>query len=215
MRLVFVGATTLAVVTAKALVEAGHQVVIIDRDRALIDELSSKLDCSLLNGDGSTPDILKEADPANTDILFCTTNHDQTNIIASLAAKSLGYHRVVTIIQDEEFESICQELGLKDTIIPVRTIGRQLMDLVEGHDTRTLSEIIKYDATLFSFRCEGYADRTIADLEIPKGARVIGLYREKQLILADTETALENGDEIIILTQRDKLEKLRERFTVT
>lgn len=63
--------------------------------------------------------MLKEVDPARTQILYCVTQHDQTNIIASLIAKNLGIPRVVTMIENEEFLSICEQLKLKDTIIPI------------------------------------------------------------------------------------------------
>jgi trk/ktr system potassium uptake protein len=132
MRLVFLGGTTLVEKTAHALSEAGHEIVIIERDAKRIKELGEHLDCAFLNGDGSKPDVLKEADPARTDILYCVTNHDQTNIIASLIGKNLGIPRVVTMIEDENFLPICEELGLKDTIIPVRTISRHLAGLAKA-----------------------------------------------------------------------------------
>lgn len=132
MRLVFLGATTLAVNTAQTLSKAGHEVVIIERDTARIDELDDTLDCAFLHGDGSRPDVLREVDPQETDILYCVTNHDQTNIITSLIGKSLGVARVVTMIEDEDYLPICEELGLHDTIIPVRTISRHLVGLTKA-----------------------------------------------------------------------------------
>ena len=132
MRVVILGATSLAVTTAHLLIKAGHEVVMIDRDAERIKELDPQLDCGFLKGDGSTPEVLKEADPGNTDILFCVTNHDQTNIIASLIGKSLGVPRVVTMIEDASFLPICDELGLKDTIIPVRMISQQLAGLAKA-----------------------------------------------------------------------------------
>ncbi len=129
MRLVFVGATAVAVATAQQLIEAGHQVVIIERDAERIKELDGKLDCAFLNGDGSKPDMVREADPGATDIFYCVTAHDQTNIIAGLIAKNLGVPRVVIIIENEDFLPICEELGLTDTIIPIRAISRDLAGL--------------------------------------------------------------------------------------
>jgi trk system potassium uptake protein TrkA len=131
MRLVFLGATVLAVTTAEHLIEDGHDIIIIERDEERIKELSAHLDCAFLHGDGSKPDVVKEADPAATDIFYCVTNHDQTNIIASLIAKNLGVPRVVTIVEDEDFLPICEQLGLTDTIIPVRTISRHLAGLTK------------------------------------------------------------------------------------
>jgi len=131
MRLVFLGATAVAVATAEHLIEDGHQVIIIERNPDRIKELDGKLDCAFLQGDGSKPDMVNEADPAATDIFYCVTNHDQTNIIAGLIAKNLGVPRVVTIIEDEDFLPICEQLGLTDTIVPVRTISRHLAGLTK------------------------------------------------------------------------------------
>ncbi|MEJ2652537.1 MAG: NAD-binding protein [Gammaproteobacteria bacterium] len=63
MRIVFVGAGSVAVMTAAMLVKRGHEVVIVESDKQRIDELSTHLDCGFVHGDGSTPAILKETKP--------------------------------------------------------------------------------------------------------------------------------------------------------
>lgn len=140
MRLAFIGATGLTVKTAHALIEEGHEVVIIERNEDRIKELSEQLDCAFLHGDGSKPDVLKEVDPTRTQILYCITNHDQTNIIASLIGKNLGIPRVVTMIEDEGFLPICEQLGLHDTIVPVRTISKHLAGLAKVEETEEKAE---------------------------------------------------------------------------
>ena len=132
MRVIFLGATPLAVKTARALLDAGNEVVIIERNEERIKELHGQLDCAFLHGDGSRPDLLKQADPERTDVLYCITNHDQTNIIASLIARNLKVRRIVTLIEDEDFVPICRELGLEDTMIPLLTISRHLVRMTEA-----------------------------------------------------------------------------------
>lgn len=151
MRTVFIGTGEVSVATAKALVKKGHDVIIIETDKAKIDELSEAMDCSFLHGDGSRPDILREVNPEQTDILFCLTDNDQDNVIASLIGRSLGFKRVVTSIRDEQFEGICRELGLEDTIIPSRTISRHLQDMVNGRKNVELSTVLKDEARFFTF----------------------------------------------------------------
>jgi len=93
MRVVFIGAGTLALTTARLLLKRGHDVVIIERDKSIALELPEQLDCGVLQGDGSKPAILREADPEHTDILFCLASSDQANIIAALVGRSLGFKR--------------------------------------------------------------------------------------------------------------------------
>jgi trk system potassium uptake protein TrkA len=215
MRIVFVGAGSLAVMTAAMLTKQGHEVVIVERDKARIEELSSQLDCGFVHGDGSTPAILKETNPKETDFLFCLTGNDQANIITSLVGRSLGFARIVTRIESTEFEHICIELGLKDTIIPARTIGRYLADMVKGQDPLELSAMIKDEARVFSFVAKPEEEGAVKDLELPEGCRVICLYRDGHFLLAEEDTALKSGDEVVILLHSKHLPSITERWSVS
>lgn len=212
MRAVFIGAGKLALMTARLLLKRHHEVVIIERDKETIDSLSSDMDCGFLYGDGSKPAILKEADPQQTDILYCLTGNDQTNILASLVGRSLGFKRIVTKIDDPEFEHICIELGLEDTIIPARTTGRLLADMFEGQDPLELSTMIREEARVFSFVIKEGSPETVATLDLPDISRVICLYREGKFIIPESDTRLKLDDEVVVLTHRKNLPDLHERF---
>lgn len=212
MRAVFVGASTLAVTAARRLLAGGHEVVIVDRDRERIDALSAELDCGFLHGDGSKPALLREADPQGTDGLFCLTGNDQTNILSSLVGRSLGFRRVVTKIEDSEFEHLCLELGLEDIIIPTRTIGRYLFDMFEGRDHMEIIALIKGEARAFSFVARAEDEKPIAELGLPEGCRVMFFYRDERFTLPEADSRLERGDEVMIVTHSRNLEALRGRW---
>ena len=212
MRTVFVGAGKVSVETAKALIKKGHEVVIIDTDKARIAELTEKMDCSFLQGDGSQPDILREVNPGQTDFLFCFSNSDQDNVIASLVGRSLGFNRVVTSIGDPQFEGICHELGLKDTIIPSRTISRYLEDMVGGGENVELSTVIKDEARFFTLIAKKEDAVGATNLKLPADARVICYYRDGTFSHADEETTFHIGDEIVILTHSKNMPALQERW---
>ena len=212
MRTVFVGAGKVSLETAKGLIKKGHEVVIIENDKGKIDELSEEMDCSFLHGDGSQPNILREVNPERTHFLFCLTNSDQVNLIASLVGRSLGFARVITSIGDSQFEGICRELGLQDTINPSRTISRYLEDLVAGGENLQLSTIIKDTARFFIFKAREGEAVAVKDLDLPGEARVICYYRDDNFAFADQETKFRPGDEIVILTHSKNLPRLQERW---
>jgi len=212
MRTVFIGAGKVSIETAKALIKKGHEVVIIETDKAKIDELSKDMDCSFLQGDGSHPNLLREVNPEQTDFLFCLTNSDQVNVIASLVGRSLGFNRVVTSIGDPQFESICHELGLKDTIIPSRTISRYLEDIVGGGENVELFTVIKDEARFFTLIAKEQEAVAAKDLKLPADAKVICYYRDGKFSHADEETTFRIGDEIVILTHSKNMPVLQERW---
>jgi len=212
MRVAFVGAGEVGICTAEALIKKGHEVVIIESSREKIDELSKDMDCSFLQGDGSRPDILRELNPAQTDILFCLTDSDQANLIAGLVGRSLGFSRVVISIADSQFETICLELGLKDTIVPSRTISRYLEDMVEGSENVELSNVIKDEARFFSLIAREEDAVTPEELDLPAEARAICYYRDGKFMHAGADTKFAKGDEIIILTHSKNVPVLQERW---
>jgi len=215
MRAVMVGAGSLTLMTARLLLRHGHEVVIIDTDKERLDGLAAELDCGFLNGDGSKPAILREADPEHTDLLFCLTGNDQTNILSSLVGRSLGFKRIVTRIEDPELEHICIELGLENTIVPARTIGRYLSDLFEGRDPLELSTMIRDEARVFSFVAHEGDVGDIRELALPKQSRVIIIYREENFILPGADDKIRDGDEVVIITHRKNLQELKERWSAT
>lgn len=212
MRVVILGAGTLGTRTARLLHQRGHEVVVIESDAAVAEPLSESLDCGVIHGDGTRPAVLGEADPAHADVLLVLTGNAQTNLIASLIGRSVGFTRVITRIDDEEFEHVALELGLTDTIVPARTIGRYLTDVVEGHDILELSGAIKGDARAFLFVAREEDEGTVAELGLPAGARVSHLYREGELLLAEEDLRLRKGDEVVIVAHRKHLEALRSRW---
>ncbi len=214
MRAVFLGASALVVMTARFLLKRRHEVVIIEQDKERIDALTSELDCGFLYGDGSKPAILREADPANTDCLFCLTGDDQTNILASLVGRSLGFPRIVTKIDDPEFEHICIELGLEDMVIPSRTIGRYLADLFQGMNMLDLSGVIKDEARIFTFVAHDSDEAAVHDLNLPSEARVMCLYRTGKFVGVEDDTRIKADDEVVVITHSKNLADLHERWGV-
>lgn len=212
MRTVFVGTSAATLATARALIHRGDEVVIIENDKARIDELAEELDCSFMLGDGTRPDVLREVSPSQSDFLFCLTNNDHLNLIASLVGHSLGFSRVITRIEDPEFETICHELGLKDIIIPSRTLARSLEDMVAGSQNVEFSSILKDEARFFTFAVAEADCGTVDELALPDGARVICFYRKDQFVLAEPQLSLQVDDQVVILTHSRNLQLLEQRF---
>ena len=213
MRVVFIGCGTLTLLTSRMLLARHHEVVIIERDPAIIEQVRDELDAGFIQGDGTRPAILREADPEATELLFCLTHDDQANIIASLVARVLGYRRVVTKIEDPELEHICVELGLAGSLVPMHTVGRHLADLAEGQDMVALSDILRGDTRVFSFDAKAAHAGTVQALDLPDDARVICLYRNGDtLVLADPDTRIHAGDQVVVLTRARVMTALRERF---
>ena len=212
MRAVFVGASDLAIATLKRLLKAGHEVVVIDKDKERIEELSEKLDCGFLHGDGSRPSKLKEVGPNDTDFLFCLSDDDQANIIASLVGRELDFGRVVTRIENPEFEPICIHLGLESLIIPEQEIADSLLDMVEGREPTELSTVLKGGVRFFTFIAGEKHEGSVKDLELPRNTRVIAITRGDDSQVATDDTKIRRDDEVFLITEEESLDTLEDLF---
>lgn len=132
MRIVFIGASLLARTSTKMFLEAGHEVVIIEKDLAVIDEYAEDYDCSFLHGDGSRPSVLLDVDPGATDCLYCVSNDDTANVLAAVVARTMDFDRVVVRIEDQDLLSVCEQLKLENVIVPDVEVAKRLINFAEG-----------------------------------------------------------------------------------
>ncbi len=121
--------------------------------------------------------------------------------------------RVVTKIEDPELEHVCVELGLADSMVPMHTVGRYLADMAEGQNIIEMSDILRGEARIYSFRVSKEQAVPIAELALPSAARPICIYRNgEDFLFAEPDTRLRPEDEVVILTRTGALDTLRERF---
>ncbi|WPL16467.1 Trk system potassium uptake protein TrkA [Thiorhodovibrio winogradskyi] len=212
MRTALIGSNSLTLSTAELLLEEGHEVVIIERDRNRIDVLSERLDAGFVHGDGTLPDVLRDAEPENTDVLFCLMESDQINILAGLIGRSLGFARVVPRVNDPQFQRIAAELGLEDTIMPNRAVAAHLSQMLSGGKSLELSSVIRGNAAIFSLIAKASEKGPIDNLKLPERTRIVCLYHDEQFYLPREVKALKTGDELILITSHQQLPELEQRF---
>jgi trk system potassium uptake protein TrkA len=192
--------------------DEGFDVVLIEKDKNRIEELSEQMDCGFLHGDGSSPEVLQEAGPVQTDVLFSLLDNEQTNIIAALVARSLKYRRVIPLVSEREFERICTELGLKDTVAPSRAVARHLVSMIKGERSLELAAVIHQDAEVFSFIVGETEAGPLAAFEVPASTRIVCLYRSDKLVLPEETEQLKVDDEMILITRPSCVAELKQRW---
>lgn len=212
MKFVLIGSNALTLATAHMLLEEGYEVILIERNKERIDELSEQIDCGLLHGDGGSPDVLEQVDPHSTNALFSLLDNEQTNIIVALVAHSLKFKRVIPLVSEAIFEHICTELGLEDTVAPNRAVARHLVNMIKGEKSLELSALIHADAEVYSFIVTEHEAGSLSDWSLPKGCRLICLYRDEKLVLPEETDTLKLDDEVILITRADRLSELKKQL---
>jgi trk system potassium uptake protein len=189
MRAVFVGAGSLAVMTARHLLKRGHEVVMIESDKERIEALAEELDCGFLHGDGAASWRCC-AKPILQRPISCSASPATirpTSWRALPAARSLGFGRVVPKIDDPEFEHLC--------IDHMEIIAR-----------------VKDEARVFSFIAREEDEKRINELDLPQDSRVMFFYRDEKFTLPQLDSKLKRGDEVMLITHSRNTGKLQQRW---
>lgn len=222
MRIVIAGASDLGTATARQMIDAGLEVVVIDKSRDRLEDLSETLDCGLVAGDVTLPSTLREAMGEEKAALLALTNSDEDNVLSAIVARSVGYERVVPQILNPELCAICDELDLADMITPNETVAAHLVDLLSQEGEGDGEGEAEYDARLTGeLRLAVYAvsgdlqGTKVGELPLASKAAAIAIRRGDHEDFASADTGLDKEDEIVLLVHRDEtknvLQALKER----
>jgi trk system potassium uptake protein TrkA len=212
MRIVIVGASSVGQATARKLIGHGDSVILIDKDREKLDAMSETMDCGLLAGDGTDPDVLRDAITSEQDILLAMTPVDQDNILACLLGHSLGCERVIPRIGNPQLFALCDELGLDERIAPEEEVSVRVVGRLFGEGDGASNELA-WPARVFTFVVRDEADgKRVADLDLDSGTRAICVYRDDIVLLASDDQTVMKGDRVAVVTSSDGLAELSERF---
>ena len=213
MRVAILGASGLAIATVQHLIARGHEVVLIEKSRATIDELAETLDCGMIHGDGTLPLTLQEAFGDGSDAFFALTNTDNVNILAAVVARSIGYPRVITQLARAELQPIIDQLDLGETITPNESVALSLVEALEQHDRVSTVGVLKNELRLVLVTVpEDFAEKRLSDMELPTSARGIARIRHQQETEIAAEDIVHAKDQLLLIVAAKDHDGLVELF---
>lgn len=213
MRLIIVGAGPLGQDLTKKMIEQGNEVVLIERDPQTAKELAESLDCTVIQAEGTRPDILEKAEIKQADAIVACTNNDQNNILIGLIAREAKVDKIIIKTDEQQFMDIAKKLGFYHIINPSNLSSMIISDVLRGVNTMELSNLVRSDVRFISVIVgEKLVEMNISEISLPDESAFIGLYRKKDFILAQEDPALEEGDELIVLTRVEHVNDLYEQL---
>ncbi len=220
-RVVIAGGGNIGVRLALAL-EQTNQVKIIERDPKRARHISEQLNKAIvLVGDAADEELLLEENIDSVDVFCGLTDSEEANILSSMLAKRLGASKVMALINRASYVDLVEAGSIDIAISPQQvTIGSLLAhvrrgDVVKVHSLRRgAAEAI--EAIAHGGEAESrVVGRKIEEIDLPKGASIVTLVRDGQIIIAHHDTVIETDDHVILfMTDRRKIENLEKLFQV-
>lgn len=216
MYIIVVGGGKVGFHLAQELVEANHEVLVIEQDSQKAKEIADELGDIVLDGDGCEASVLDKAGTGRADMLLAVTGDDEDNLVACQVAKQrFNVARTVARINNPQNEEIFRKLEVDITVSATSAIMAHIEpELPTTHHLIPL------------MRLKG-SGLEIVEIRIPDDSRVVGKrirevllpYQSMILLIVGdddqprtptSETLIRAGDEVIAVTMHESEEALRE-----
>lgn len=103
MKIIILGAGKVGSFVTKDLSNEGHDIIVIDNDKEVLDELLATNDVMGLVGDGRDVEALVEAGASDCDLFIAISQSDDVNLIASIFAKNLGAKNIIIRLREPRY----------------------------------------------------------------------------------------------------------------
>jgi trk system potassium uptake protein TrkA len=210
--ILIVGVGKVGYFLAQRLLRDNHSVALIEKDKAACEEVTRKLDVLVINGDGCSPSVLKEAGVERADVVAAVTGDDEDNlIICQLAKERFSVDRTVGRVNDPKNEHIFFELGVDIPIDATTIIAKMIEEEVSFTDFVNLLSFKRGKLAIVRVDLPDDApviNQRLENIQLPPDSVLVSIVRGEKVIVPRGDTVLESGDDIIALTMVGNESKL-------
>ena len=204
MRIAIAGAGTVGRYVAKDLKEHGHDVIVIEQNKDLIESLKEDYDLSWIAGDACELHTLDAAVLSSCEVMVAATGDDEDNLVIALLAKQeFAVPRVVARVNHPDNSWLFTETWGVDVAVSTPHLLTSLVEeAVSVGDLVRLLDLEKGKVGLLELRlAEGSpaVGKTIGNLKMPPDCTIVAVVRDEHVIAPTVDTPLHEGDEVLAI----------------
>lgn len=215
--LMILGGSPTAEMVAKQMAKQIDRIKLIEMKKEKCLELSERLpdNVVVVNGDGRNSDLLLEESIKEYDAFVAVTNNSETNILASVAAKSLGVARTIAEVENLEYIRLAESMGV-DAVINKKliTAGRifkftlsskvRFIKYMSGTNAEVLEYIVAPDSEI--------TKRPLKEMNFPRNAIVGGIIRGNESAIAVGDTHIQAYDRVAVFALPEAVKEVDKFF---
>lgn len=202
MYIMIVGGGRLGYYLTQALLDEGHEILLVEKDSSICDTINSQLGSVCLRGDGCEAATLEQAGTGRADMLIAVTGDDEDNLVACQVAKyKFKVPRTIARVRNPRNEYIFKKLGVDVTVSSTTLILEQIEHEVPSHALTHLLAIEDRGVEIIEIRIPEEAatvGKEIKELSLPEEAKLLLVIRQDtKPFVPKAETTLASKDQII------------------
>ena len=214
MYVIVVGGGKVGYYLTKALVSAGLEVTVIEKQRRRYELLQEEFGDAAFLGDGCEVRTLEQAGAPRADLLAAVTGDDEDNLVScQMAKRKFKVKRVIARINNPKNEVTFQMLGIDETVSSTKLIYSLIEQEVEVADVIPLTALRRGNLELVEValpKTSPIVNRRVRDIALPQNCTLALLVRGDDAQVIDGDTTLRAGDLIVAITPSGHVQEFRE-----
>jgi trk/ktr system potassium uptake protein len=214
MFVIIVGGGKTGSYLAKLLLEAGHQVKVIEDRPMVFERLKEELPIeTLVCGDGSSPSVLEAAGIKEAQVLAAVTGEDESNLVVTTLGKfEFKIQRTIARVNNPKNSWLfTTDMGVDVALNQADILAGLIVEEISLGDMMTLLKLRKGEYSLVEEKVHPSAaavGKMIRDLDLPSECVVAAIIRRNRLTIPRGDTIIQPGDEVLAVVHTSQTKQL-------
>lgn len=218
MYIIVVGGGRVGYYLTKALLDEGHEVLIIEKDATISQAIASELGSVCFQGDGCEAATLADAGTNRADMFIAVTGDDEDNLVACQVAKyKFNVPRTIARVRNPKNETIFKKLGIDVTVSSTGIILEHIEHEVPSHPLMHLLPIREKGLEIVEVKIppdSTTVGKQVKEISLPPDSILSLIIRkERKPTVPTASTVLQAEDQIIAVTRPEAEDELRAALT--
>ncbi len=214
MYIIVVGGGRLGYYLLKALLNEGHEVLVLEKDARICKTITDELGSVCFRGDGCEAATLAEVGTGRADMLVAVTGDDEDNLVSCQVAKHKhNVPRTIARLRNPQNAALFKKLGVDVTISTTDIILEAIEREVPTHPATQLLTIDEKGLVIVDVKISSESTtvgKAVKELSLPKESKLaLIIPHEGSAHVPAANTVLKAGDQIIAVTSPETKEALQ------
>ena len=215
--LMILGGSPIGEMVARQMAKELDSVKLIELNKEKCLDLSEKLPSNVIvvNGDGRNSDMLIEESIKDFDAFVAVTNSSETNILACVAAKSLGVARTIAEVENLEYIRLAESMGVDAVINKKLITAGRIFKFTLSNKVRFIKYMSGTNAEILEFIVAPDTKITkvpLKDMGFPSNAIIGGIIRGNESFIAVGDTHIQAYDRVAVFALPEVVKEVDKFF---
>jgi trk system potassium uptake protein TrkA len=196
--------------------DQGHEVLLLEKENGRYQTLTEELGQSVFKGDACEARTMEEAGARRADAVIAVTGQDEDNLVmCQVAKKRFNVKRTIARLNNPKHEELFQKLGIDVTVSPTKSILSVIASELPGSRFVQLMTLKRAGLEILEMNIPPLSpviNKTLGQVHLPRRCTLALIIRGDESIFPNSDTVLQEGDEVYALVTREGEAELRDTF---